>query len=281
MNSGVVYIAAGRTYLQEAGESAASLKQHMPETQITIYTDKRVERDIFDDVRSLPNPQYTVADSIPSPDMLPYDRTILLDTDTYICADISTLFELLADTDLAVCHAPGRKQVSGTPDCIREYNTGVVALRDEQPVREFLREWNDAYDKQITGTGHVTNQETFTRTLYYSGLDYKVLPREYNVKLPSGYVNGRARVVHGNHPSGLKSIAESLNRTEDPRVFAEKQTIVGEPLRVLPARSRLSKIQFYPHRLRGRLVALANKYLDGGVSGAADAVQRFVRRRLN
>jgi hypothetical protein len=281
MSSGVMYMAAGREFIEEARQSASSLKRQMPDTPVTIYTDRPIKSDLFDEVRSLPDPQYTVADSIPNADMLPYDRTVLLDTDTYICESFSELFDLLSTRDLAVCHAPGRKEVSNTPDCIREYNTGVVGFQNKPAVRSFLDAWNGAYSNQIKQTGHVTNQETFTQKLYHSDLNYEILNREYNVKLPSGYINGHAKIIHGNHPSGIEKVGKCLNQTKSPRVFTQKQTLIGEPIRVLPSRSKLSVLQFYPYRLRGRLSRLINKYTDGRTRGLFEAVRRFVRRRIN
>lgn len=276
---GVVYFATGRQYINEAEESAKSVKANTP-LPVTLFTDTTVSRSVFDEVRQISSTSRSVGDSIPSEDAFPYERNLLLDTDTHVTGSLSDLFGVLDQYELAVCHAPGRKDVSGVPDAITEYNTGVIAYRRSDEVRDFFSKWRNEYQSQVQRSGHVTNQGTFTKTLYHSTLPFVVLPPEYNVRTHQGYLCGSAKIVHGRHPAGLKRLAESLNLTRSPRVFVITHSLLGSPVKIFEGESLLYRLQMIPFRFRNRVRRLKNKIVGGDPSAAVDAVKRFLRRRF-
>ncbi|EHK02479.1 hypothetical protein HRED_04318, partial [Candidatus Haloredivivus sp. G17] len=71
-----------------------------------MITDQHREDDAFDEVRiEEPNEG---SDKIQYMDKSPFNKTLLLDTDTLIVDDITELFDLLEQFDIAFAHNPKR-----------------------------------------------------------------------------------------------------------------------------------------------------------------------------
>ncbi|MFC1830915.1 hypothetical protein ACFL0S_02710, partial [Thermodesulfobacteriota bacterium] len=101
---GVVYIATGEKFVEEALISAQSVRKCMPEMAIVLFTDLAELVDnppepvnsvvLLSDVRkSCLDKMYPLLDT-------PFDRTLFLDTDTYVCDRIDELFEVLDHYDI-------------------------------------------------------------------------------------------------------------------------------------------------------------------------------------
>ena len=78
----------------------------------------------------------------------PFAETLFLDTDTYVCGELSELFELLAQFDIAMTldrryYDDFPKDV-GVPGSFCEFNRGVVAFRSSERMQAMLQaalEW--------------------------------------------------------------------------------------------------------------------------------------------
>jgi hypothetical protein len=102
-DKGVVYVAMGARFVEEAQVSARSVRKHMPNLPITLFTDSPpAESDLFDRVvhltRSGPKPH---RDKLIGMLQSPYEHTLFLDTDTFVGADVSELFQILQTFDMA------------------------------------------------------------------------------------------------------------------------------------------------------------------------------------
>ncbi len=101
---GVIYTAIRERFVDEARISARSVRRFLPDARIVLFTDRQLERtEPFDEVIRL-----TSLSAKPHLDKLhcmknsPFAETLFLDTDTYVCGDLSELFELLAQFDIAM-----------------------------------------------------------------------------------------------------------------------------------------------------------------------------------
>ncbi|MFB6294449.1 MAG: hypothetical protein ABEI97_01700 [Candidatus Nanohaloarchaea archaeon] len=101
MDSGVTYYAIGEKYVEEARQSAESLKEHN-DIPTTLFTDQEVETGVIDNVRHIDASEYPLLDYIERLKESPYDRTLFLDTDTYVTANIEELFEMLDTFDIGL-----------------------------------------------------------------------------------------------------------------------------------------------------------------------------------
>ena len=144
MRQGVIYIATGEKHVAEALVSARSLKRHMPDLPVTLYTDQAVVAPDMDVVGFAADGYLS---RIPALVGTPYERTLFLDSDTYVCGDLGGLFALLDEFDIALAHSPTRAiyEVEGVPDSFPEFNAGVILYRRSARVKAALRDWAERF----------------------------------------------------------------------------------------------------------------------------------------
>lgn len=228
-SKGVLYIATGEKYVEEAATSARSLKTHMPNIPITIATDDIYETDVFDTVVELDSPEYSYADNVRYIGLTPYERTLFIDSDTYITGDISEIFDILDEFDIATAHDTGRRREFyrddeikvNAPDCFPMYNSGVVVYNDSSAVNELFDKWSDIYERHSSKVPGVVNQPSFREALYVSNVRIATLPPEYNCRLPyPTYLRGDVKIIHG-RASNFEPTEQILNKepTESRRTF--------------------------------------------------------------
>lgn len=235
---GVIYTAIRARFVAEARVSAASLRRHMPGLEIVLFTDQPVDDPApFDRIVRLEAP-----DARPHLDKLrclrrtPFEHTLFLDTDTYVCGDLEPLFALLAAFDVAMTldrrYVDAFPPDSGVPDSFCEFNQGVIAYRRSAELDRVLRaalDWAAAFQAR---TGTATDDQVCLRpALYASRLRLAPLPLEYNCRFHAyGYLNGLVRILHARIPGGrhdrasLDAVAAALNRHTVPRVFVGGRT---------------------------------------------------------
>lgn len=233
---GVLYLASGQEYARQATLSAQSLKKYHPDLPITISTDQEVDTTVFDTVIPLSNAISNPGDSILSSEHFPYDRTLFLDADTYVCEDVSGVFELLDTVDIAAAHEVGRawwnretyaKNEINIPESFPEYNTGVIAYRDTDAVRRLFTNWNEEH-KAIGGE---LNQPAFRVASYCSEAEFAALPPEYNFMTHTvGFASGSVKILHqGPSNVDLQDAAENINNRVGTRVITWDQ----DPCRII------------------------------------------------
>lgn len=239
-STGIVYIATGEEYVREATTSAKSLKCHMPNTEISLFTNRSIDVGCFDKVHSIEEARGDYGDSILQPEMVCYDRTLFVDTDTYITDDISEVFCLLDEFDVAAAHNPGSRTTSGDQGCPAQnvpesfplYNTGVLALKRNETVFDLLTNWESIYQEHISKAESALNQPAFREALYHSNAQIATLPSEYNCRVryggSTGFLTSEVKIVHGRHPESLAKISDLLNSKSGMRVFSHKKY----PLRI-------------------------------------------------
>ncbi len=253
VSNGVVYIATGSSFVAEAIQSAESVKAAMPDKPVTMYSDRPVRADAIDSTHVRADFEQHRGDSIIRPDMMPYQRNLFLDTDTFVCTDLTEMFDALERFDILVAHSPGREAVEGLPACMAEFNTGVIAYRRTPAVAACFDTWMDRFRAQYDRTGSARNQASFTRAVWEVQPSMLVLPPEYNVRVPrAGYLNGPAKIVHGRHWHSLESVAARLNATDRRRVYYRDERIGPSDHRIVDRKGvlRLLRETIDTHGLR-------------------------------
>lgn len=230
MSRGILYLVVGDDYVDEARDSANSVRKHMPDIDIAIATDDGgYNLEPFDQVIRLDQARQDtqgerdwLLDSTLDPDLSPFDKTLYLDSDTYLCADVSELFELLDQYDLAVARVPNQPRVAGLPEPWHLYNCGVIVYRDTESTRGLLSNWKARYRSQLENQDRPVDQPAFAQALYHSDVRWFTLPREYNVRVPRrGTLANEVKIIHGRHPVGLAQIGDELNQNSTLRIFRE------------------------------------------------------------
>lgn len=234
MTRGAVYIASREPYLSEASRSASSLREHHPEIPITLFAPDHYDPPaVFDEMQPLERPRHDFSDSNLGSEHIPYDRTLFLDTDTFVAADISGAFDILDRFDLAAAHDPTRDGTGehthehAVPDSFPQYNTGVIAYRDTAAVRALFERWIDLYHT-VDGVNYGLNQPTFRMAAYEADLDIGTLPPEYNFRIGNvanavAYACGPVRILHGRSLYwDIDDLAARINASHDRRVVIAK-----------------------------------------------------------
>jgi hypothetical protein len=194
---GVLYVAIGERCLESSILSARSVRAAMPSIKLAVASDLRPPS-LFDKVLTLEERDGHRAKPLA---MLrtPFSRTLFLDADTYVATDVTDAFQLLDRFDLAAAHAPNRVSLplEGVPEAFPEFNTGVLAFRNNRRVRALLRQWMKEYDR-LPSDRPVKDQPAFRRAVYHARrVRVATLPPELNLRfLMGGYHNQEVRILH-------------------------------------------------------------------------------------
>lgn len=183
--SGVFFIATGELYLKAAARAATSVRAMCPDLGIAVATDL-TESDHakeFDVVVPVENPHRRS-----KVDMLsrtPFDKTIYLDTDVKVVADLSGVMQVLDRFDIALTHAHSRNKRTTTevwrvdlPDAFPQCNGGIFAFRTTPETLQFFDDWSTAFSE----AGFKKDQVTLRELLWLSDLRLYILPPEFNVR---------------------------------------------------------------------------------------------------
>ncbi len=164
----------------------------------------------------------------------PFERSIFLDSDTFVVGEIIHVLELLDRYDVAAVHAPGYRGLADpdVPAAFYEFNCGVLAWRANERTAAFLTSWYETYmawlrESPFPGAGTMAtrvgtpsnDQPAFRHCAWNSDLRLAVLGPEYNFRI--GYpvtAVEEVRIIHGRHPD-YEALAARLNRKRGPRTY--------------------------------------------------------------
>jgi len=205
----VVVKSSGGKYLREATQSARSLRKHSPKIPIVLYTDLpgMAKGTLFRDVRYIATPpnKKELGTRIEIMGHPPFDRNILLDADTYICADISNLFDVLDMCDVAMAYSPRRKDQDplayggkAMPDWFPEVCNGVIVYKNSAATQRLVREWSMAYTMLNRWQDQISMRMALYKSVREHGLRFHVLPPEYDCRvIMLQFAGSRVHIIHG------------------------------------------------------------------------------------
>jgi len=241
-DNGVIYIATGEMYVKEARKSVDQLKSIM-NVDVTLFTDTKINQGPFDNVVTIGESNSGFAGKVELMKKTPYEKTIFLDTDTYVLNDISDIFDLLKNFDICIAQnekgygfdeLPPDHIYRDIPTGFPEFNTGVIGFKMSSELERFLDEWLDLFVKdkqqQYYESDVITDQQSFRVALYKSDLRHNVLPMNYNcVFRRCGYLNGEVKLFHGRllnfegvgatKDIDVRQAVAELNSVSKPRIY--------------------------------------------------------------
>lgn len=191
-SSGVVITATGDEFVLLAKCCALSIKNASPSLKITLFTNKDISSDVFDKVMLIEGDDRRAR--IGNLQRTPYDRTLALDCDTFICADITDIFKILDKYDIAMCHAHNRKATHykhidlwsfndkmgnswDIPYAFPHFNGGVILYRNGDKIMSLFQEWDELYKTK----GVSKDQASLRELLWEKNVMLYALPPEYNL----------------------------------------------------------------------------------------------------
>ena len=188
---GVLYITYGQKYVRAAMRSAKSVRKNNPAINIHLFVDNESMQVLGLAQNSAPFTSIQVMDNPhrrSKVDMMgrsPFERTLYLDSDTSVAADITAMFGLLDRFDLAAVQAMHRNSSmqeevwkDKVPNAFPQFNTGVLLYKATPAVFKLFEDWGKAFAE----SGHRHDQPTFRELVWASGLRVIALPPEYNVR---------------------------------------------------------------------------------------------------
>jgi len=186
---GVVFVATGARYIACAENAAKSVRQNMPDIPIALFTNAGdlgvALSDVFDQVIELESVHHrSKVDCLMNS---PFERTLFLDADIRVLEDVSDLFSLLDNFDIAMAQAHARNRIAtravwtvDLPDAFPQFNTGVIAVRRTAQTQALFEDWSRSYKEAEFRKDQVTLREL----LWLSDLRLATLPPEYNIRYP-------------------------------------------------------------------------------------------------
>lgn len=235
-SEGILYSCSGERYVADGIRSARSSLRHndLPHLMFAspVPTDANLPPGLsFESFVPSDNP---FIDRITHMRNSPFERTIFLDSDTFVAGDITSVLRLLDRYDVAVAHAPGYRGLSDpdVPSAFYEFNCGVLAWRTNERTAALLANWQKTYvawlrESPFPGAGNMqirvgtpsNDQPAFRRCAWKSGVHVIVLGPEYNFRLNYRLtIVEQVRIVHGRHDDYERLVAR-LNKKRGPRTY--------------------------------------------------------------
>lgn len=236
MNRAIFWIATEDKYIQEAQQSALSVRECMPDIMrillypsleqsgpeigvhnfgMLFYGPERKHEFYYQDFVNYLN---IVLDWLSD-----FDQLLYLDTDTYMAHSCYEIFDLLDKFDLVSTHAPARiifDTNKPVPQSFCELNTGVLAFNNNDRIRQLFKDWLSTYTDE-----YENDQTPLREVLWQSGVNHYVMPHEYNFRFNSGgQVAGLVKIFHGRHRD-IKNFVELVNSNKGIRIVNRKGII--------------------------------------------------------
>lgn len=193
--TGIVYAAVGPRYLIEARQSAESarLKCDLPIAALTYNPDDTSAFDVVMEANPV-QAKYGTSYQIQALMMSPFDRTLMLDADTYVCQDPTPLFEILDNYDFALRRAPAY-----IDHWFPIYSTGVILARNNEAVQSLCNDWLVRFRE----SEHWSNQHVLRDALLEAipaGLRFFEFGPEVELKLCGiQWLRSKVYILHTGH----------------------------------------------------------------------------------
>lgn len=225
---GILFAATGERFQKEAVLAARSVRQAMPGIPIILFTDDSQlldpdSRPAFDSVETLDQVTHNFQDKITALLNSPFDRTLFLDSDTFVVEDCSELFDLLDYFDFAAAQDPWRIDANAddSQHAFPEYNSGVLAIKKSEAMTQLLKDWLARHRQMRAAHPLVGDQLSLRAAIYKTSLRVHALPPEYNFRtfcVNVAGANARVKILHG-RDIDFPSTAQLLNHDVDYRAF--------------------------------------------------------------
>lgn len=184
---GFLYVAIGEMFRHEAEQSCRSLKRFTKYPVILVTDQTDYEPVYFDDVIIANDQSRSFEVKITGMMRSPFKHTVFLDTDTFVCASIDSVFDFLSYFDFAMTldmyghstsfwkrYQPDHEIV--LRDTLHEFNTGVVGFTKNASVSEFFDVWLRTHRE----LGMYADMPTFREAFLRMPVRIGILPNEFN-----------------------------------------------------------------------------------------------------
>lgn len=206
MTKGFLYIAFGKRYLQEVEISARSLKR-FTKFPVCVITDDTTFSSTYVDEIIIAETVTDFVSKIIGLAKTPFERTVFLDSDTFVCAPIDQLFNVLDLFDMAMVVERSNHSYSFVvkykPDfkisyenLLPEYHTGVIVYKSNAVVRKLFSDWLEIHNRLELKADMPSFREAYMQ--HIGKVNIASLPFEYNYfgTHSFGFAHNEIKVIH-------------------------------------------------------------------------------------
>lgn len=179
---GVIFATTGKDYTALAERAAQSVKRNCPGLEVDLFTDQPADMPVFDRIHQLDDPWHR--SKMDAMIASRFDKTLYLDADLFVIADIRDVFEVLDRFDMAMAQDNTRNSVechtfwrTPLPSAFPQFNGGVIAFRRNAKVLGLLKRWSIA----VRENNLKKDQPVLRELVWDSDLKVATLPPEYNL----------------------------------------------------------------------------------------------------
>jgi hypothetical protein len=239
MNRGFIYVANQEKFKVEAILSAKSLRKFTNLPISVIITENLVDAslEIFDKVIVNNDlKKYSYLSKILGMKQTPYEETIFLDSDTYICGYIDNLFDLLKYFDFSSTIESKRHTTSRVnlllKDILPEFNTGVIIYKNSDIMKKIFGDWfNKCLEWKIPNDMPGFREAVLNN---FDEVKYSIIPNEFNLHglKTMTIIEGEVKIIHERlgydvtsltpylqKPEIMEKLAKRLNRVTHKRLY--------------------------------------------------------------
>lgn len=244
---GFLYIANRQKFIDEAIISAKSLKRFSREPICLICPKKLVTKElekVFDIIETNEKIEaYTYLSKVVGLRLTPFNKTIFLDSDTFVTDSISELFDILnlvdfATTNEVTMHTTNKIELK-YKYILPEFNSGVIVYNSNKIMHKVFKDWFE-----ICQSNSIINDMPGLREAVinnFNDLKFTILPDQYNTH---GFksmliLNNKVKVIHERlgYKWGVTTphfmsfermdkFAQKINKLEYKRLFVPKIGII-------------------------------------------------------
>lgn len=227
----IVFIAYGKQYIKEVERAIASVNNQFPCVVCTLNGRE------FDSAASFKIPKrqskyHWFLDrcryfNYIFTRLTDYDQLLFLDSDVFVCGDLSGYFKALRRFDIVGTYAISQEtyQRDDIPASFPELHGGAFAVNQNYIVKRLLERWLEIYEKKPAEWGN--DQPPLRQALWeMRHIQIGILPIEYCFRYRwGGLLSRKVVLLHGKeHKTPYEQVAHKVNaQAGEIRIFHRRE----------------------------------------------------------
>ncbi|MCJ9427668.1 hypothetical protein [Kordiimonas marina] len=240
--TGILQVAFGHQYLEEAIQSAKSAKAMMPDTPIALVADATSpEADaLFDQViilkpetPDIPEKFWGFYNKVCGLQASPFVQTLFMDVDILCVCDVAECFTMLEKKTMLAVPVPPRdrgRDSFATANPLPPMNTGVLGLNFDKLPDDFFEVWKQLYIDQCPDSEdqNFGDQSVFRKLVWDLNIDLLLLDYAYNFRFSKpALFSGPVKLLHG-RASNAAYVGNFINMTTAPRFYLPATALLAQ-----------------------------------------------------
>jgi hypothetical protein len=221
---GIVFFGSGKKYVEQA-VAAAKRSAKWNDVPHLIYCSERPDEPGDFIVKTFSPTQHIWLDRIACLITAPFDQVIYLDADCGVVANITELFDILDEYEIAAAHAPGYRRYDDpdVPSAFYELNCGVLVFRTSPVIFDLLKSWHACYRQWLRTPAFAgcvpSDQPSFRHVTWTRKVPLYVLGPEYNWRpWMNSFLCEKVKIIHA-YSDDYEGLAQQANDSEGARIF--------------------------------------------------------------